>query len=86
MSVPGPVAVSGGQSEGSSAPTAVVVNEVDLDAAPDTDSVDLQVPFSSSGGKSRAASRQPRQRRRFTFVSAGRCRDDESMLVGRGGT
>ncbi|XP_063920150.1 nuclear hormone receptor FTZ-F1 isoform X2 [Zophobas morio] len=50
MSVPGPVAVSGGQSEGSSAPTAVVVNEVDLDAAPDTDSVDLQVPFSSSGG------------------------------------
>ncbi|EEZ99772.2 hypothetical protein TcasGA2_TC002548 [Tribolium castaneum] len=52
MSVPGPVAVSAGQSEGSPTPTAVVVNaaEVDLEVAPDADNVELQVPFAANSG------------------------------------
>jgi hypothetical protein len=51
MSVPGPVAVSTGQSENSTTPTAVVVSaEVDLDVTPDADNVELQVPFSTNSG------------------------------------
>ncbi|XP_015833964.1 nuclear hormone receptor FTZ-F1 isoform X5 [Tribolium castaneum] len=58
MSVPGPVAVSAGQSEGSPTPTAVVVNaaEVDLEVAPDADNVELQVPFAANSGGASAIS------------------------------
>ncbi|XP_044256208.1 nuclear hormone receptor FTZ-F1 isoform X3 [Tribolium madens] len=57
MSVPGPVAVSTGQSENSTTPTAVVVNaEVDLDVTPDADNVELQVPFSTNSGGASAIS------------------------------
>jgi hypothetical protein len=57
MSVPGPVAVSTGQSENSTTPTAVVVSaEVDLDVTPDADNVELQVPFSTNSGGANAIS------------------------------